>query len=356
MVTIKIGDQEVKIRHLRQKASGWYFQPSKALFDAGFRPEPLGKDFSIAVARCETLNREWDALRQGAAPAAQSMAPGSWQWLVKQYEVSDWYPTNPRTLETQRLGIRVILDSPLTKSTPARCGRKDIRGFIAALRRDKSEEHVRKVVKVLRRILFYAVELELIKTNPAAKLGLEGGKPRRQKWRPEQVRAFVEKAIEMRRPGWALGVMLGYDTTQRLSDILRIQHGHFDGEGVTVQQGKTDKVVWCPLYPETIGLYKRTPRRATTIVYGERGTPIDRGRFNREFREIAKAIDLPADLQFRDLRRTGISEALSGGGRAEPISGHAPGSQAIRVYEVPNKDASRATMAARQKPGTPKVD
>lgn len=355
MVTIKIGDQEVKVRHLRQKPSGWYFQPSKALFDAGFRPEALGKDFTTAVARCETLNREWDAMRTGA-PAPMRDAPGSWQWLIKQYETSDWYPTNPRTLETQRLGCRVILDSPLTKTTPARCGRKDVRNFIAALRRDKSEEHVRKVVKVLRRLLFYAIELELIRTNPAAKLGLKGNKPRRQRWRPEQVRAFVEKAIEMDRPGWALGVMLGYDTTQRLSDILRVQHGHFDGEAVTVQQGKTDKVVWCPLYQETIALYRRTPRRATTIVYGERGTPIDRGRFNREFREIAKAVGLPADLQFRDLRRTGISEVLSGGGRAEPISGHAPGSQAIRVYEVPDKDASRAVMAARQNAAKPKAD
>lgn len=355
MVTIKIGDKAMKVRHLREKPSGWYFQPSKALHDAGFRPEALGKDFATAVQRCETLNREWDAMQKGL-PAEPRQAPGSWQWLIKQYEASDWYPTNARTLETQRLGINVILASPLAKSPVARCGRKDVRNLIARLRSEKSEEHVRKVVKVLRRVLYYAIELELIKTNPAARLGIKGNKPRRQQWQPAQVRAFVEKAIEMDMPGWALGVMLGYDTTQRLGDILRVQHGHFDGEGITVQQGKTDKAVWCQLVPETVALYKRLPKRAITIVYGERGRPIDRGRFNRGFRKIAETIGLPGDLQFRDLRRTGISEVLSGGGRAEPISGHAPGSLAIRVYEIPDKNASRAAMAARKRWDKPKAD
>jgi integrase len=144
--------------------------------------------------------------------------------------------------------------------------------------------------------------------------------------------------------------MLAYDTTQRLGDVLKIQHGHFDGEGVKVTQGKTEKEVWCPLAPETIALYRRIERRAVTMVYGTSGRPItNRTYFNRVFRKIAEAVDLPPDLQFRDLRRTGISEVLAGGGRGEPISGHAQGSLAIRIYEVADKEAARSSMAARRR-------
>lgn len=357
MVAVTVDGRTVKVRHMRRRGdSGWYFIPSKALHDAGFRPEPLGKDVIAAAARAEVLNAEWDAIRAGQ-PAVAREVVGSWPWLVKQYEVSDWYRVlQPRSKETQDLGIRVILSSPLAKYQVKACGRREVRSMIAKLRETKSEEHVRKIVKVLRRLLNYAIELELIRENPAAALGIRGGAPRRQRWRPEHVTAFVTKAIEMKAPGWALAVLIAYDTAQRLDDVLKAQHGHFDGEGIAFSQGKTGKDVWCPLTAGTIERYREIPRRATTIVYGERGRPIaSRVHFNRMFRKIAAAAELPADLQFRDLRRTAISEVLSAGGRAEPISGHAPGSMAIRVYEVPDKEASRTVMAIRsgKRPRTP---
>lgn len=350
MATVIIQGKRIKVPYMDRVGDSFYWQPRPAMREAGFRPEALGKDPIKAAARAQALNAEWAAIKN-AGPDGPAHAEGTFGWLCDQYERSSWYrDLAPRTRETYDMGLRALARTPLAKSKVAAITRGDIRRHMDRVRETKSEEYLRKFVKVLRRVLAYGIELELITVNPAAKLGIKANKPRRQRWRPEHINAFVNAAIEAGHPGWALAVMLAYDTTQRLSDILKIQHGHFDGEGVTVTQGKTEKEVWCPLAPETIALYGRIERRAITMVYGTSGRPItNRVHFNRVFRKIGEAVDLPPDLQFRDLRRTGISEVLAGGGRGEPISGHAQGSLAIRVYEVADKEAARSSMAARKK-------
>jgi integrase len=350
MATVIIQGKRIKVPYMDRRGDAFYWQPKADMRAAGFRPEALGKDPIKAAARAQTLNDEWRAIKN-SGPGGSAHVTGSLGWLCDQYERSSWYrDLAPRTRETYDMALRAISSAPIAKRKVSDVTRGEVRRLMDRVSETKSEEYLRKIVKVLSRVLAYGIELELITVNPAAKLGIKSNKPRRQRWRPEHVNAFVGAAIKAGYPGWALAVMLAYDTTQRLGDILKIQHGHFDGEGVTVTQGKTGKTTWCPLVPETIELYGRIERRSITMVYGINGRPItNRVYFNRVFRKIAGFIDLPPDLQFRDLRRTGISEVLAGGGRGEPISGHAQGSLAIRVYEVADKEAARSSMAARRK-------
>jgi integrase len=351
MATVIIQGRKVKVPYLvRQSNGAYYWQPRPHMRAAGFRPEALGRDPIKAAARAQVLNEEWMAIKNAGGTDAP-LPSGTFGWLCGQYERSGWYKDLAhRTRETYDMGLRVLTGSPLAKRQVAAISRGDVRRLMDRVHETRSDEYQRKIAKVLRRVLAYGVELELIKVNPASNLGIKSNKPRRQRWQPGHVNAFVAAAIEAGYPGWALAVMLAYDTTQRLGDVLKIQHGHFDGEGVKVTQGKTEKEVWCPLAPETIALYRRIERRAVTMVYGTSGRPItNRTYFNRVFRKIAEAVDLPPDLQFRDLRRTGISEVLAGGGRGEPISGHAQGSLAIRIYEVADKEAARSSMAARRR-------
>ena len=51
----------------RSKTAGtsWYWQPSKTLRDAGFTPEPLGKDESKAIARAQELNAQVAQWKKG---------------------------------------------------------------------------------------------------------------------------------------------------------------------------------------------------------------------------------------------------------------------------------------------------
>ncbi len=204
---------------------------------------------------------------------------------------------------------------------------------------------------MLRRLLNYSIEVGLRDVNPAAKMNLRHAPPRRVTWTNDEVQAFKAKAIEMGHPAWALAVQLGYDTAQRLSDVLAATWNDIDGDGMTFRQTKTGATVWVPLSPDTLTMLAETERRAVQIITGDvQGLPIrNRSYFARVFREIRDAAGLRAELTFRDLRRTAASEVLAGGGRAEPLTGHRPGSPVLRVYEMPSREASRSAQAARRR-------
>jgi integrase len=321
--------------------------------DAGFRPEPLGKDMALAIHKAEELNRQWDELRKPTDDARR--APGTMPWLIDRFERSTWYTgLTARGREKPNLGIKVIQGSPLGKSRIAAIDRQTVRLFYDRLAEAKSPDHAKKVIAVLRRLLNYAIELNARRDNPAANMQLKSNKPRRQRWTWDQIDAFCAAALDLNRPGWALAVLIAYDTSQRLADVLatrwnQISEGglSFEGEDET---GKTGAEVWAPLSPETLMLLEMVERRAVTLVYGLQGKPItQRGYFNRVFNEIKAKAGIPQGIQFRDLRRTAASEILRGGGRAEAITGHEPGSPILRIYEVPDRDAARAASNARRK-------
>ncbi len=153
----------------------------------------------------------------------------------------------------------------------------------------------------------------------------------------------------MDRRAWALAVMVGYDTSQRLSDVLAVTWIDDDGEGIRFgRRTKGNNGVWGALFPETIAMIADTPRDGDQIIIDHRGEPISSWtHFNRVFRAIKKKADLPDEIQFHDLRRTAASGIDAGGGNIEPITGHKPGSSAIPHYIVPGKDAAGTARSVR---------
>ena len=55
-----------KIRHLVERDGAFYFQATRPMRDAGMASEKLGFDKVAAIARAETLNKQWDKIRIGA--------------------------------------------------------------------------------------------------------------------------------------------------------------------------------------------------------------------------------------------------------------------------------------------------
>ena len=153
----------------------------------------------------------------------------------------------------------------------------------------------------------------------------------------------------MDRGNWALAVQLGYDTSQRLGDILGLTWHDFDGQGFTVKQDKTGVEIFCHLSKESLRMLTETERRAIQIIVGDvQGKPIGhRSFFGKVYREIRNAAGLRRELQFRDLRRTAATEASAAGANVEHITGHRPGSPIIKNYVVPNKDAARRAQDMR---------
>lgn len=348
MATVLIAGRREKIPNLRHKSSGWYYAATPEMQAVGIHSEALGKDTVTAVLRARELNAEWQAIRKG--PQTPTTAHGSLRWLVRQFEQSSWYRDDigPRMREEYDRYIRVILASPLNNRAVASIKRGDVRTFHEGIRAMKGAGIANRAIKTLRRVLQWGVEIQAIETNPALDMNLKHGRGRRQEWTSDEVTLFVEKAIKLGKPGWAIAVRLGYDTSQRLSDVLKAQWSHMDGRYLYFEQDKTGERVEMPLYPETMKLLGETPRKSLFLVYGDTGRPIrQRAYFSRVFRFIRDAAGINDDLQFRDLRRTAATEALRGGGRAEPLTGHRPGSTQIRVYEVPDRAAAEQAQTAR---------
>lgn len=312
----------------------------------GFFPEALGDDVTTAVARVQSYNAEWDAMRTLAPPPKA----GRVAWLIDEYQKSSWYRAlKPRTLEGVDFALGRVR-SAFGEWRVADMSRRDVRIWYEKIHDKRGLSTANRCAKILRRLLNFAVELELRKDNPAAALNLRSEGVRRVRWQPEQVGVFIGAALALERPGWALAVAIGYDSSQRLGDVLAALHRDIDGAFLRFEQAKTNEETESLLSQRTRDLIADTPKTAVTIVTGTSGRPItNRVYFNREFRRIRDAAGLPAVLWFKDLRRTAASEALAGGGRAEPLTGHRPGSAIIKHYEVPDRKAVRATEEARRR-------
>ena len=343
----------VRVRHLVEHRSGFYFQATPAMRKVGMVSEPLGTDRAKAIARAEELNRTWDAIRNGGSESGATITVGR---LIGEYEKSSWYlRLAPKTKQEVDQAMRVVSAGIGPKHAVRSVRRRHVRDFHDKLYQAKGLHHANKVVKWLRRLLAFAVDAEYIVRNPASDMDLPQPKPRRHVWAPAQVQRFIAAADDEGCSGWGTAVAIAYDSAQRLSDILALRWDAYDGEDITVRQGKTDVQVWCPLWPETIerlNALKHTnaaaKRPSTHIVTGERGRPIrQQTYFSKRFRALAAKVELPVGLQFRDLRRTAASEVMAGGGRSEPITGHRPGSPTLKIYEVPDKDAARSAQASR---------
>jgi len=338
----------VRVKHVHKIAGKWRWIPAPWMRKLGATSETLGLQLEASeLARAVALNELWESSKQ----AKETAQPGTVAWLIKDYEQSSWYASlKPRTRENADLALQRI-HTALGHFRAAHVGRKDCRtcyeGILA-----KHGPNAAKTAHTYLRVLFsWAQEQEIRADNPAKGMKVQTPDPRKQTWTHEQVQAVIKKAQELGMPDIALLVMLGYDTGQRLTDLMDLKWSAYDGEGLNFDQNKTRKDVWVPLDPQTIKTLSQTKREAVQIVVASNtGQPYtNRALVNRRFREAADKAGLPKQIQMRDLRRTVATEISAGGGKIHPITGHAPGSSMERVYVVPNKEAARTSKRARNK-------
>ena len=334
----------VRVKYAYWVGGKWRWIPSRKMRKRGATAETLGKTLTAkAAARAEELTNQW-----GADEATTVSQSGTMAWLIKEYERSSWYAgLGRRTKENVDLALRDINDA-LGGFPVAKVGRQACRVCYEGVLAKRGPNAAKATHTYLRRLFSWAREIELRTDNPAEGMQIESPKPRRQKWTRAQVRAVIEKATEMDMPQIALLVQLGYDTGQRLTDLLTVTWNDYDGEGLSFIQHKTEHEVWVPLEAGTRSMLAETPRTAVQIITSGGKPYTNRAIVNRHFRAAARAAGVPDKIQFRDLRRTVASEISGGGGKIHSITGHTPGSSMERVYVVPDRDAARAAKLARK--------
>ena len=355
-------------RHFVIRPSGFYFQATPAVRRAGIFSEALGKEITASVARAQALNAAWDEIRRGLEPAGKRPTlPGTLSHLVEGLRGSDeWSDKAPRTREELEYALAIIEPIfgayALKQITPDAC-----RAFYKVLREQGSIHRAARIMKWLRYLFNYAMRFKKTDFNPTLAVRIKHPKPRRALWREDQVLAVIAKAVEVGRPCIALAVQIGYDTSLREGDIRALTRSNYqraaDGEGMvlSLNQAKTDNPISCPLATETIQMIEKRwtaegtiPLATAPIIRGPHGRPYKKDNFTHRFRDICRAADIPDDLQFRDLRRTVVTEVAEGEGTSAEVasvSGHsiAHSQRILDTYTVTSERMARTAQAKRNK-------
>lgn len=142
-----------------------------------------------------------------------------------------------------------------------------------------------KLLKVLKRVLTFAIDEGMIDSNPAA-----GLKPIKidskgfHAWSDEELAMFRAKHASGTRA--RLAFELGVCTGQRRSDIIRMGWGSVKDGMIFVRQQKTGAEVHIPILPSLLRELEKIPQNQETFLQTEYGKPFIAAGFGNWFRDM----------------------------------------------------------------------
>ena len=320
---------DFKIRHLLEKPSGFYFQPSKAMSLGGFRAEPLGKDMASAVARVVELNSQWDAIRSGednASPALPVL--GTMDRLIYDLKLSPTFLKRSAGRQKNIEETTKIISPIFGPSRVASIRLEQIEQFQAALLSKGSVHKTWKVMKDLKFLFKRAMKLRWITYNPCDYIEVELPEPRAVRWKEGQPEQAIERAWDEGFHGLSVGIEIMYDIGQSPGDIYTLVMDQIGSDGrVYKNRGKTSKPFNNTLQPKTLARIKAyhkligiMPMPSALIIRTRRGVPYNKDTFSKDFRKIREMLGWPKNIQLIDIRRTVTSEEAAGGATESEIA------------------------------------
>lgn len=347
--------------------TSWYWQPSKTLAAAGWKPLALGKDEGAAIAAARARNDEvtrWKAGGEIAPGVRRRGQAGTLAALIARYRADVLEARRPdgrwliarSTAKTYGTGL-LRLEAWAGKQPLAFITRARVKVLKAAMLAPAGNggvgHYAAHAALKMGRVLFrFAEDCDLVPpgANPFARFGLAAPDPRDVIWSAPARELIVETADARAAPSIALAVLLGFGIGQREQDILaltvpkyvaipehKMQPEDFatlaalapDGvpRGIRVRQLKTRAWIEVPVVGETRRRLEASVARARAAGQllilqddsraGIYGGDAGQTRFQRDFAEIREHAALAAaarhdhelaaeirTLQFRDLRRT----------------------------------------------------
>ncbi|MCC5963785.1 MAG: tyrosine-type recombinase/integrase [Rhodobacteraceae bacterium] len=203
-------------------------------------------------------------------------------------------------------------------------------------------EAANSLLKRLKVLMAYAVEMELIESNPL--VGLRGFKSRGEgfhTWTEDEIAAFETHHRIGSKARLAMTLMLC--TGQRRSDAVRMGWQHVNGNLIFVRQQKTNTSLQIPLHPDLEAVLAHTPKTNLTFLLTEYGKPFSPAGFGNWMRKMCDAAGLPActshGLRKACARR--LAEAGCSNQEIKAITGHATEAEVARY----TKAADQVQMA-----------
>jgi integrase len=265
--------------------------------------------------------RQYAAALEGVKAQANNIGadkrtiPGSLNALI-----ASWYRTDFGRLKpsTQRLW-RVIIE-PFRREhgdkPVARLQRKHVRDIIAA--KAATPEAANNLLKVLRVLLNYAVDIDMIRSNPA--IGVKRYKSRGggiHTWGEDEITRFEEYYPLGTKPRLALALLLY--TAQRRGDVVRFGLQHITGgDAIALRQEKTDTPLLIPIHPELATALAAVPKNNMTFLLSDRGKPFTPESFGNWFRARCNEAGL-SHCSAHGLRKAAATRLAQAGCSAKQI-------------------------------------
>lgn len=320
----------IKVRHLVQKGNSFYWQPTAALREKGWKPRKLANNLEAAIAEAEKINDELDRWRVGSCEVSSVPVINSVKALIAAYQRSNRYlDLSPRTKIDYDYRLSIIEKwagkTPVSAITPAA-----VENLWQNLART-SKYKANMTITILRLILFYAIRpLGWIQFNPASHPGLGGIPPRDIVWEDDEIFAFVKTADRLGYYNLGTAVLIGVCLAQREGDILSLDWRAYDGHNVLIKQNKTGAYICVPVHPVLKARLDAYPNKSGRIIRSEyHGGEYPQSTFIKNFSKVRKIVceQLPEfkRCQFLDLRRSAIVRLAEVGcteAQISAVSGH----------------------------------
>ena len=281
---------------------------------AGFSTYIVGIPWSPAFM--EAYGRALQGVQaQASTIGASRTLPGTINALaVSYYGSPDFRGLKTSTATVRRNIIESFRNAHGDKSV-ARLTREHIKSIIGA--KSDTPQAGNNLLKVLRVLLDFAVDIGMIASNPAIgvkryKSSGEGFHP----WSEAEAKQF-EAAYPIgtkERLAFALAIYTG----QRVSDLVRLGWQHIKDERVAVRQEKTNTPLLLKMHPELVRILAAVPRNNLTFLVSDRGAAFSAAGFSNWFGKRCRAAGL-AHCTAHGLRKLALTRRANAGANTEML-------------------------------------
>jgi len=314
---------KVKIRYYAARPySGGiygYWQPTKAMREAGFKPVACGLDGPDAWKQAEDLNARWDSYR--AADKARRWPIGSIGAAFEEFKLTyTWASKAPGTREDWERGWRYI--GPIFGDiAPNNITLLHLDAWYRSIVRDKGVREGWRAVKIWRALWRVAAGCRYCKVDedPSRALHCEIPETGQEIWFEGEVARLVKSAIRRGYHGLACVIAVAWDASLSPIDVRGLTSDQIEYEGKSIlfrlELAKTGRAALGTLRPRAsklvLSYIEANPVDPSAPIFRNRsGRPYSKDTLTSDFRDI-RGDDEKRTLA--DMRRSGAVEALAGG-------------------------------------------
>lgn len=265
-----------------------------------------------------------EALTAAKSGAARQKTAGTLAGLIRSFEGTAKWRKLAESTKKEYTRVFKFWDGKFgtlpMAAIAAKGFREDVLEWHDEFSADKPREADNRVT-VLARVLSWAAKDRSLKANVLEGFDRAYSSDRADKvWLPEHLDAFLALAnAEMQ-----LAALLALHTGQRQGDIRRMAWTNYDGEKITLRQGKTGRLVMIPCTAALKATLDALPRRGALILTTKTGLVFKPEYLKRQFRDVRDRAKL-GDLHFHDLRGTAVTMLFEAGcnvAEVASITGH----------------------------------